>query len=140
MNDIEKQLFHQLNEVEERKNWIHEEVMASLNLDRNTYLEVFSFSAKHLKNNILVEYIINERNKEVVEDFSVSVTYEEIISKKYALAAGQYFDVKIEYVEMTQEEFNEKMANYQAELIELFDASDKLQKEIIEQLNKVRYE
>ncbi len=68
MNDIEKQLFHQLNEVEERKNWIHEEVMASLNLDRKTYLEVLSFSAKHLKNNILVEYIINEKNKEVVDD------------------------------------------------------------------------
>ena len=59
MKDIEKQLFHQLNEVEERKNWIHEEVMAALNLDKKTYLEVLSFSAKHLKNNILVEYIIS---------------------------------------------------------------------------------
>ena len=50
------------DEVEERKNWIHEEVMAALNLDKKTYLEVLSFSAKHLKNNILVEYIINEKN------------------------------------------------------------------------------
>ena len=61
--------------------------------------------------------------------------YEEIIAKKYALAAGQYFDVKIEYVDMTPEEFNEKMAGYQAELVKLFDEGDKLQKEIIEQLN-----
>lgn len=78
--------------------------------------------------------------KEAVDDFSVCVTYEEIITKKYALAAGQYFDVKIEYVDMTQEEFNEKMAVYQAELIKLFDEGDKLQKEIIEQLKKVKYE
>lgn len=78
--------------------------------------------------------------KEAVDDFSVYVTYEEIIAKKYALAAGQYFDVKIEYVDMTQEEFNEKMASYQSELVKLFDEGDKLQKEIIEQLKKVKYE
>lgn len=78
--------------------------------------------------------------KEAVDDFSVYVTYEEIIAKKYALAAGQYFDVKIEYVDMTPEEFNEKMAGYQAELVKLFDEGDKLQKEIIEQLQKVKYE
>lgn len=78
--------------------------------------------------------------KEAVDDFSVYVAYEEIIAKKYALAAGQYFDVKIEYVDMTTEEFNEKMAGYQAELVKLFDEGDKLQKEIIEQLKKVKYE
>lgn len=78
--------------------------------------------------------------KETVDDFSVYVTYEEIIAKKYALAAGQYFDVKIEYVDMTPEEFNGKMAGYQAELVKLFDEGDKLQKEIIEQLKKVKYE
>lgn len=78
--------------------------------------------------------------KEAVDDFSVYVTYEEIIAKKYALAAGQYFDVKIEYVDMTPEEFNEKMAGYQEELVKLFDEGDKLQKEIIEQLKKVKYE
>lgn len=78
--------------------------------------------------------------KEAVDDFSVYVTYEEIIAKKYALAAGQYFDVKIEYVDMTPEEFNEKMTGYQAELVKLFDEGNKLQKEIIEQLKKVKYE
>ncbi|MEG1567642.1 MAG: class I SAM-dependent DNA methyltransferase, partial [Anaerovoracaceae bacterium] len=32
-------------------------------------------------------------NKKAVEDFSVAVTYDEIIAKKYSLSAGQYFDV-----------------------------------------------
>lgn len=79
-------------------------------------------------------------NKEAVEDFSVAVTYDEIKEKKYSLAAGQYFDVKIEYVELTQEEFQAKMDEYQAKLQEYFDEGDKLKTEIMEQLKKVKYE
>ena len=78
--------------------------------------------------------------KETVDDFSVAVTYDEIKAKKYSLAAGQYFDVKIEYVELTQEEFNAKMAEYTQNLQEYFAEGNALQQEIIEQLKKVKYE
>ena len=45
-----------------------------------------------------IEQIVSTfQNKEAVDDFSVAVTYEEIKEKKYSLAAGQYFDVKIDY-------------------------------------------
>ena len=88
-----------------------------------------------------IDKIVNTfLNKETVEDFSVAVTYDEIKEKKYSLAAGQYFDVKIEYVELTQEEFAEKMNSYTSELENLFDEGNKIQKEIMEQLKKVRYE
>ena len=79
-------------------------------------------------------------NKEVVEDFSVAVTYNEIKEKKYSLSAGQYFDVKIEYVELSQDEFNSRMTEYTTKLQEYFNESNKLQSEIIEQLKKVKYE
>ena len=79
-------------------------------------------------------------NKEAVEDFSVAVTYDEIIAKKYSLSAGQYFDVKIEYVELTQDEFTERMNMYQTKLQEYFNEGAKLQNEIMEQLKKVKYE
>lgn len=79
-------------------------------------------------------------NKEVVEDFSVAVTYDEIKEKKYSLAAGQYFDVKIEYVELSQDEFNARMNAYATKLQEYFDEGNKLQEEIMEQLKKVKYE
>ena len=79
-------------------------------------------------------------NKEVVDDFSVAVTYDEIKEKKYSLAAGQYFDVKIEYVELSQDEFNAKMNAYATKLQEYFDEGNKLQAEIMEQLKKVKYE
>ena len=51
---------------------------------------------------IFVKHIIDE-------DFSVLVTYDQIKEKNYSFSAGQYFDVKIEYVELTPEEFEDKM-------------------------------
>lgn len=88
-----------------------------------------------------IEKIITTfRNREAVDDFSVAVTYDEIIAKKYSLAAGQYFDVKIEYVELTQEEFEAKMAEFKSELQSLFDEGNALQAEIMKQLGKVKYE
>lgn len=88
-----------------------------------------------------IDQIVNTfLNKEAVEDFSVAVTYDEIIAKKYSLSAGQYFDVKIEYVELTPEEFAQKMQAYQTQLQEYFNEGAKLQVEIMEQLKKVQYD
>jgi type I restriction enzyme M protein len=80
------------------------------------------------------------QNKANVDDFSVALTYEEIKEKKYSLSAGQYFGVKIEYVELTQDEFNAKVAEYTANLQSYFDEGQKLQAAIMEQLKKVKYE
>lgn len=63
-------------------------------------------------------------NKEAVDDFSVAVTYDEIKEKKYSLAAGQYFDVKIEYAELSQDEFNARMNAYAEKLQEYFAEGD----------------
>lgn len=79
-------------------------------------------------------------NGEEKDDFSVLVDYEQIEQKKYSFSAGQYFEVKIEYVELTQEEFNAKMNEYTDNLKELFAEGDRLQNEILEQLKKVKYE
>ena len=64
------------------------------------------------------------QRKEAVDDFSVAVTYDEIKEKGYSLSAGQYFDIKIDYVDITEEEFNQRMANYKQTL------SEQLQKAI----------
>ncbi|NRG69640.1 SAM-dependent DNA methyltransferase [Streptococcus suis] len=78
--------------------------------------------------------------QDVVEDFSVKVSYEEIKDKNYSLSAGQYFDIKIDYVDISPEEFEEKMQGYQDRLADLFAQSHELEKEIAEQLRRVRYE
>ena len=88
-----------------------------------------------------IEKIIETfRNKESVDDLSIAVSYNQIKEKNYSLAAGQYFEVKIEYSPLTQEEFKVKMDNFKSELDNLFIESNSLQKDITEQLKKVSYE
>ena len=60
------------------------------------------------------------QRKEAVEDFSVAVSYKEIKEKGYSLSAGQYFDIKIDYMDITEDEFNARMANYKQTLAEQF--------------------
>ena len=79
-------------------------------------------------------------NKAVIEDFSVKVSYEEIKDKNYSLSAGQYFDIKIDYVDISPQEFEEKMQVYQDRLASLFAQSHELEKEIEKQMRRVRYE
>ncbi len=87
------------------------------------------------------EQIINVfNNKEVVEDLSVVVSYDEIKNKNYSLSAGQYFEVKIEYTDITAKEFETKMKTFQSNLDALFAESKKLEKEIQENLKGLRYE
>ena len=77
---------------------------------------------------------------ESVEDFCVAVSYEDIAQKKLSFSAGQYFEVKIEYVELTPEEFEDKMNAFTTRLDELFAEGLRLEKEIKEQLGRVKYE
>lgn len=78
--------------------------------------------------------------KNAMEDLSVVVSYEEIAKKNHSFSAGQYFDVKIEYVDITAEEFKEKMEIYNNDLSSLFKASYKLDREIEKQLEALIYE
>lgn len=51
-------------------------------------------------------------NKEVIEDFSVLVSIYEIKEKNYSFSAGQYFEVKINYVDITQEEYDKMIDDF----------------------------
>lgn len=87
-----------------------------------------------------VEKIVNTfRNCASVDDFSVAVTYDDIKEKGYSLLAGQYFDIKIDYVDITEEEFNRRMANFQQTLTEQFAESHRLEKEILAQLQSLKF-
>jgi len=79
-------------------------------------------------------------NQAVVDDFSVCVTYDEIKGKNYSLSAGQYFEIKIEYVELTPEEFNQKMATYTVNLEKYFDEGKVLEEQIKKSLGELKYE
>lgn len=79
-------------------------------------------------------------NQEVIEDFSVSVTYEQIAEKNYSLSAGQYFEVRIEFVELSQEAFERRMAAYADRLGKLFAEGRSLEREIEKRLGELKYE
>lgn len=44
-----------------------------------------------------------------IDDFSVVVSYDEIKEKNYSFAAGQYFEIKIPHVDITEEEFKQRI-------------------------------
>jgi type I restriction enzyme M protein len=77
--------------------------------------------------------------KQAVEDFSVLVSYDEIAAKNYSLSAGQYFDVKIEYSDLTPAQFAEKLQGFNDRLNTLFTESAGLEQEIKKQLAGLRY-
>jgi len=79
-------------------------------------------------------------NRKPIDDFAVAVTYSEIGEKNYSLSAGQYFDVKIEYTDISVEEFEAKMNSYKSNLRNLFAESKELESEIQQQLEGLSYE
>ena len=86
------------------------------------------------------QQIVNTfRNKEVVEDFSVTPTFDEIKEKGYSFSAGQYFDIKIDYVDITEDEFNRRMDNFKTTLRQQFNESHRLEEEILKQLDCIGF-
>ncbi len=87
-----------------------------------------------------IEKIVNTfANKESVDDFSVSVTYDEIKEKGCSLSAGQYFDIKIEYVDITAEQFKEKMDAHKVSLKEMFAESHNLEERIMANFDGINF-
>lgn len=78
--------------------------------------------------------------KTPIDDFSVVVSYDEIIAKNYSLSAGQYFEVKIEYSDITAAEFTAKMKTFESNLEGLFAESKMLEIEIQNNLKELRYD
>lgn len=87
------------------------------------------------------QIIINAFNKKkAIEDLSVVVSFDEIKEKNYSFSAGQYFDIKIAYTDITAEKFAEMMQNYEKELSHYFKESRQLEEQIFNQLKGLEYE
>ncbi|MBX3163671.1 MAG: SAM-dependent DNA methyltransferase [Bacteroidetes bacterium] len=84
--------------------------------------------------------IIDAMNKKTAqEDFSVVVSAKQIEEKNYSFSAGQYFEVKIEYVEITADEFAAKIKGFQNTLDTLFTESKTLEEQIKKNLKSLKY-
>ena len=87
-----------------------------------------------------VQIIDTFNNKEEIDDFSIVVSVEDIQAKNYSFNAGQYFEIKIGYMDITKEQFEEKVHGYSQNLEGLFSQSRKLETKIKKQLDGLDFE
>ncbi len=87
--------------------------------------------------NKIIETINNFQS---IEGFSIILDTDKIKSKKYSFAAGQYFETKIEYSELSPDEFEEVLASSKENLESMFMESEKLEKTIIKNFKLLSYE
>lgn len=79
-------------------------------------------------------------NKEVIEGFSVLVDNEKLKQKGYSFGAGQYFETKIEYSELSPEEFDERIEATKSRLEKMFKESKSLENKLFEKLSSLEYD
>ena len=88
-----------------------------------------------------VEKIITTfRKSEETEDFSVTPTFDEIKDKNCSFSAGQYFEVKIEHIDITEEDFKRQLKELSDCLDSLSKKSRELETSIQSVLGSLMYE
>ncbi len=87
------------------------------------------------------EKIIKSFNERIsTPDFSVLVTYNDIIAKEYSLSAGQFVEIKTKYINITPELFAKTISEKLVELSSLMEQSHLLEPEITKVLSELKYD
>jgi type I restriction enzyme M protein len=82
--------------------------------------------------------IIETFNKHIaVDKFTVVVSYDQLKEKNYSFSAGQYFDVKIEYIDLTPKEFKNKLDDFKKNIDLMFAQSKDIESDIQKQLSNL---
>ena len=86
-----------------------------------------------------IKKIIDTFTGRIVEDdFSVVAPFEDLKEKNCSFSAGQYFEVKIEYVDITAEEFQKRMDTYMTLLSQQFRRGKELEDSIMKQMGGLK--
>lgn len=93
-----------------------------------------------LKDDDVEKIVSTFHDSTLVDEFSVTPSIDDIKAKNYSFSAGQYFEVKIEHIDITEEEFNQKIKEYTETLDSLFAESKELENSIKLALGVVKYE
>ena len=70
----------------------------------------------------------------------MAVDYDTIKNKHYSLAAGQYFDIKIERIDITPDEFTHNISMIMDELDSMLIVTRQLEADIRKQMKRLKYE
>lgn len=79
-------------------------------------------------------------SRKEIADFSVLTSFEDIEERNYSFSAGQYFEIKIEHVDITAEEFEAKLEEYKQSLSKKFREGHEIETNIMEQFGVLKYE
>ena len=79
-------------------------------------------------------------NFQSIEGFSIILDSDKIKSKRYSFAAGQYFETKIEYSELSPDEFEEILTTSKESLELMFKENEKLERTILNNFKLLSYE
>lgn len=121
-----------------------QEIEKPILVDATGYGEKIKIDGKNQKT-VLAEHEIEEivdilSNRRIIEGISVFADIAEIKRRNYSFSAGSFFEAKIEYEDITVEQFNEKLSGYMTELEELMYESEKSHQELLVALGSVRYD
>jgi type I restriction enzyme M protein len=78
------------------------------------------------------------RNNTEVEEFSISLTGEQIALKDYSFAAGQYLVIKNTHVDLTKEEFDSRINRIKTELVEISKQSKIIDESLLAAISDLR--
>ena len=117
---------------------IRREVVDASKLGKE-YKDANSLKKVRLEDDEIEKIVTAFRNAQPIDDFSAVVSYAEVKAKGYSLSAGQYFDIKIDYVDITEDEFNAQMKADMDELESMFAESHRLEDEIRLQLKSLKF-
>lgn len=87
--------------------------------------------------NKIIDYF---KKKKEEDEFSVLVDTKKIADNSYSFSAGQYFNVKVHYIDISKKEFENKISKYQNELYDYFNKGKELEEEIQQRLGGLKYE
>lgn len=91
-----------------------------------------------LRNDEVTKIIDTFINREQIDDFSVSVSFDDLKEKNYSFSAGQYFEVKIQYVDISADEFQKRMDTYMTLLSQQFRKGKELEDNIMKQMGGLK--
>ena len=85
-----------------------------------------------------IDKIVNTfLNKDEEDKFSAIVSHDKIKEKGYSLSAGSYFDIVINHIDITNNEFKQRVNDIKGKLKDMFAASKTWEEKIFSQLDKM---
>ena len=80
------------------------------------------------------------KNQKEIKKVSKLVSNNDIERKKFSFNAAQYFDIKIEYTKMSQDQFKDEINSFKQNIKKSVKESQIMEKMLIKELNKLKYE